>query len=216
MDRLDVWNPGLLAVVAVAGVALGLACIGGAFAAARARKVAWSAVAMLLATLLLLASGLVGTVSMGLRGYRTLTREEVAARVEVKPIGQQLFQVRFEFADGRQTRYTLAGDELYVDARVLKWKSVANWFGLHTHYELDRVAGRYEDLKDERAGIRTIHSLAPERRINLFHLVRSSARFSPLVDAEYGSASFVPADRPASYELRVSTTGLLFRERVRL
>ena len=212
MDQLNL-NPSALAVVAVAGVALGLGCIGGAFAAARARKAALSAGSTLLAVLLLLTSGLVGTVSMGLRGYRALTREETAARVEVRPIGLQLFQVHFEFPDGRRTRYTLAGDELYVDAKVLKWKWVANWFGLHTHYELDRVAGRYEDLKDERAGIRTVHSLAPERRINLFRFVRGHARFSPLVDAEYGSASFVPADRATSYDLRVSTTGLLFRER---
>jgi hypothetical protein len=31
----------------------------------------------------------------------------------------------------------------------------------------------------------------------------------PVVDAEYGSASFVPAE--GTYELRVSTSGLLFR-----
>src|SRR5437016_6303828 len=33
----------------------------------------------------------------------------------------------------------------------------------------------------------------------------------PLVDAEYGSATFVAATRPAIFEVRVSTTGLLAR-----
>ena len=216
MDRMGAWSPGSLAVVAIAGLAVGFACIGGAFVAARARKAAWSAAWALLAVLLLPTAGLFGTLSLGLRGYRALTREETAARVEVRPIGSQVFQVSFEFPDGRRTHYTLTGDELYVDAHVLKWKWVANWFGLHTHYELDRVSGRYGDLEDERTLPRTVHSLAPERHINLFQFVRSHTRFSPLVDAEYGSASFVPADRPAAYELRVSTTGLLFRERNRL
>jgi len=209
-------SPGSLAVAALVGAALGLLAIGAAFAAARARKAAWSAALALLAVLMLPTSGLFGALGIGLRGYRALTREETAARVDVNPIGAQRFVVNFEFPDGRRTQYTLAGDELYVDAHVLKWKWVANWFGLHTHYELDRVAGRYGDLDDERSRPRTIQSLAPERRIDLFRLVRSHAQFAPLVDAEYGSASFVPADRPVSYDLRVSTTGLLFRERDRL
>jgi hypothetical protein len=56
-----------------------------------------------------------------------------------------------------------------------------------------------------------VFGLAPNRRIDLFRLARTQARFSRLLDAEYGSASFVPANRPAAYELRVSTTGLLIR-----
>jgi hypothetical protein len=35
---------------------------------------------------------------------------------------------------------------------------------------------------------------------------------APLLDAEYGSASYVVVSRPAEIELRVSTTGLLMRE----
>jgi hypothetical protein len=36
---------------------------------------------------------------------------------------------------------------------------------------------------------------------------------APLVDAEYGSASFVAVTRPAELDVRVSTSGLLIRER---
>ena len=36
--------------------------------------------------------------------------------------------------------------------------------------------------------------------------------FAPLVDAEYGSGTFVSVTRPAELEVRVSTTGLLMRE----
>ncbi len=105
----------------------------------------------------------------------------------------------------------LAGDELYVDAQILKWTPLANLLGLHTAYDLDRVAGRYRGLDDERERPRTVFSLARERRFDLFELRRRLPGLSLLVDAEYGSATFLVADRPASYELRVSTTGLLIR-----
>jgi hypothetical protein len=34
----------------------------------------------------------------------------------------------------------------------------------------------------------------------------------PLLDAEYGSATFITANKAAEFELRVSTTGLLIRK----
>ena len=37
--------------------------------------------------------------------------------------------------------------------------------------------------------------------------------FAPLLDAEYGSGTFQSADRPGTFEVRVSTTGLLIRPR---
>jgi hypothetical protein len=48
--------------------------------------------------------------------------------------------------------------------------------------------------------------------LDLFKLRHRSAWLAPLFDAEYGSASFVPVDRPMDLEVRVSTTGLLIRE----
>jgi len=35
---------------------------------------------------------------------------------------------------------------------------------------------------------------------------------APLLDAEYGSASFVPANGGKVYEVRVTTSGLIIRE----
>ena len=105
----------------------------------------------------------------------------------------------------------LAGDDLYVDAHILKWKPIVNILGMHTDYELDRVAGRYADIADERTKARTIFPLTHEKPLNMFSLRQRYRFLEPLVDAEYGSASFVTADRPAELELRISTTGLLIR-----
>jgi hypothetical protein len=155
---------------------------------------------------------LAGGLAAGIHGYRALTHEEVAARVTVEPTGRQRFNATFEFADGRRQSFELAGDEIYIDAHILKWKPYANVVGLHTAYELDRVAGRYRGIADERVAARTIHALGPERPVDLFDLRRRYAFLSPLLDAEYGSATFIPVARTATLELRVSATGLLIRD----
>ena len=163
--------------------------------------------------LLILAIGaLIGALGLGLQGYRALTREEIAARIDVRPMGPQRFAATVRIAERPETTYVLAGDQIYLDAHILKWKPVANVLGLHTAYELSRIAGRYEDIDQERTAERTIHSLAPERRVDLFALRRRHEFLAPLVDAEYGSGTFVPVTRSTVFEVRVSTTGLLIRE----
>jgi hypothetical protein len=95
---------------------------------------------------------------------------------------------------------------------VLKWKPLANVFGLHTAYELDRIAGRFHDVEQERTATRTVFALGAKKKVDLFGLRRRYALLEPLLDAEYGSASFVPVSEPAELELRVSATGLLMRD----
>lgn len=48
--------------------------------------------------------------------------------------------------------------------------------------------------------------------VDLFNLRQRYALLSPLLDAEYGSATFAAAGNSAQYEVRVSTTGLLIRK----
>jgi hypothetical protein len=153
-----------------------------------------------------------GAVLVGIQGYRALTREDLAARVSVRPTGPQSFAATVRYPDGREAGFQLAGDEIYVDARILKWKPIANVLGLHTGYELDRVAGRYRDVEQERSARRTVYPLGEEKPVDLFGLRRRHAFLAPLLDAEYGSATFVQVAQPAELEVRVSTSGLLIRE----
>lgn len=48
--------------------------------------------------------------------------------------------------------------------------------------------------------------------MNLFDLRHRFAALKFLVDAEYGSATFITTDRPQTLKLLVSTTGLLIRK----
>jgi hypothetical protein len=158
-------------------------------------------------------AALCGVISVSIQGYHALTREEVAAVVEIRPLTRQRFVARVTLPDGQMQSFDLSGDELYVDARVLKWHPWVNLLGLHTHYALDRIGGRYLDIEDERHAPRSIYSLAGDSRLDAFMLRRKHDLLAPLVDASYGSATFTAADHPATLEVRVSTTGLLVRER---
>ncbi len=163
--------------------------------------------------LFLLAVGaLAATIAIGTHGYTALTREDVAAKLLVQPAGPQRFTATVRFPDLREVKFELAGDEVYVDAQILKWKPIANALGLHTAYELDRIAGRYRSLDQERTAPRTVFSLSRDKPLDLFDLRQRYPFLAPLLDAEYGSASYLGVSQPAELELRVSTSGLLMRE----
>ena len=210
-------TPAFVVAAVVLAVLGALLLVAGAVALFRARFLAF-ALRLFAGLVLVFAGATLALVSLGMQGYRALTREETAARLVVRPQAPQRFSARIVYRDGREATFELAGDEIYVDAHILKWKPMANVLGLHTAYELGRVAGRYRDIGQERSAPRTVYSLGRDREVDLFDLRTRYAFLAPLVDAEYGSASFVPVGGAgarnggaAEFELRVSTTGLLIR-----
>lgn len=179
--------------------------------AAHRRRWQRTAGAGLVGILFLTISFLLATFSVSIHGYRALTHEEIAATVRTFPVAPQRFRASMTYPDGREETFDLGGDAIYVDAHILKWRPWVNLLGLHTAYELDRVAGRYEELADERRAPRTVFALGRLKPFDLFDIVRRFPGLSVLVDAEYGSATFIAARGPAAYEILVSTTGLLAR-----
>jgi len=200
-----------LVVTACACAVLGLASLLFARGAARRRRWQRTVAGGLVGLLFLTVSALLATIRVSIGGYRALTHEEVAATVRTVPIGAQRFRASVTYPDGREESFDIRGDAIYVDAHILKWRPWVNLLGLHTAYELSRVAGRYDELADERGRPRTVFSLSQSKPIDLFDLARRFRHLSVLVDAEYGSATFVTARGLTSYEILVSTSGLLAR-----
>lgn len=198
----------IAAALAIVG---GLLLLAGVVALLRLKLID-AALSLLSGAVLLVAGLFFGALALGVHGYQALTHEALAALIDIEPLGPQRFRARFRFPDGTSAQYELLGDEIYVDAQILKWTPWANLLGLQTGYSLDRVAGRYRDIARERSAQRSVFTLAPERRVDLFALRKRFTQLAPLYDTQYGSASFVPADAVRSVELRVSTTGLLMRD----
>lgn len=183
-----------------------------AISALKRRKKLGLTINFFIGVIFLLLSLLTGTFVLSIQGYSALTREEVAAVVQTEPIDEQRFRATFFFQNNEQASFEIAGEQLYVDAHILKWKSVVNILGIHTLYELDRVAGRYSNVSDEQTNPRTVYSLAQQKPFDMFELRQKYPMLEQLVDAEYGSATFISANRPSVFEIRVSTSGLLIRK----
>ncbi|MDI6741652.1 MAG: hypothetical protein QMD11_02845, partial [Smithella sp.] len=156
------------------------------FVAIRKGKIIGSTMSLLIALLCLALTGLSGTITLATKGYLALTHEETAAIVQTEPLGGKEFLAHFEFPDGHKASYRLAGDALYVDAHILKWKPIANILGLHTGYELDRVAGRYRDIEEEIKSRRTVFLVSEKKPVNMFNLRIKFSFLEPFLDAEYG------------------------------
>lgn len=154
-------------------------------------------------------AALVGAATLG---YEPLARQELAARISLAPAGPKRFNATIRFADGRSRTLELAGDEIAVDAHILKWHPWASLLGLRTAYQLDRITARYREAEQGRFAARTVHPLADEGWVNLFRLRQHFAWLSPVLEAQYGSVAFAPAERPVEMELLVSAGGLVMRE----
>src|SRR2546421_6689010 len=206
--------PEPLVLVMAAFALLSVVLLVSALVAVRKRRWMGMGMALVLALLSLALAALAATISLATRGYQALTRETVAATVTTRPSGAERFVATFTFPDGRREDYELAGNALYVDAHIVKWHPLANILGLHTAYQLDRVSGRYDRLEDEQTKPRRMFALSRPTPVDMFQVARSLTflrRFARLVDAEYGSATFIATREPTQLELRVSTSGLLFR-----
>lgn len=203
-------SPYLLAAAVLLTLGIILS-ISGSLALLRAR-ISTFLVQALIASILLLSGMLSGAIALGIQGYQSFTREEIAANISVYPIAPQRFTATLRYPDGRIRNFIIAGDELYVDAHILKWQPIANLLGLHTAYELERIGGRYRDIEQERSAERTIHSLSQDKPVNLFSLRQQHSLLAIFLDTKYGSATFVPVSQTAEFQLKVSATGLLMRE----
>jgi hypothetical protein len=200
----------VVVLLAVVATALGAAAIG----SFRRRAPLRGGATLLVGTLTLALAGSTGLAAWSLARFQALTREVTAATVRVEPKGPQRFTATVALEGGTTRRFDLAGDQLWVDAQIVKWHPWANAIGLHTAYRLERIGGRYRSLDDERTAPRTVDALHEDALpSDLFAWAGRRDWLRPLIDARYGSASYLAADTPATIDVRVSTSGLLMRER---
>lgn len=157
------------------------------------------------------AAACVGLLGGTLMTYERLTAERPALEVALKRSGDRHYEAALTYPSGRTQSFELLGDEWQVDARILKWKGLAHWFGFDTVYRLERLGGRYTDVVAEKAAPRTVHGLVPPDTVDVWSLARRNHDYLPWIDALYGSATYVPMADGAVYQVTVSPTGLVAR-----
>lgn len=147
---------------------------------------------------------------LNLLTYERLTAETPVARIRFHQLAPQRFAVTLTTARHRILRTQLDGDDWQIDARVIKWKGIATILGFDPLYRLERLSGRYEHLRQAQAMTPSVVGLAKNHGIAVDQLDHYAA-WLPLVDARYGSATYLPMADGAAYEVSLSRSGLLAR-----
>ena len=151
-------------------------------------------------------------VSLHLYTYARLTAEQPVAEVAIRQLAPQRFNVSLHMPGKPVRHFVLEGDEWQLDARVLKWHGWAQLLGLDAQYRLDRISGRFWDIGQARSRVPSVHALAEDSSpLDLWKLARRKPRWLPFVDAEYGSATFLPLRDAARYQVMMTQSGLLAR-----
>ncbi|HZW50576.1 MAG TPA: hypothetical protein VFF05_01830, partial [Rudaea sp.] len=165
-----------------------------------AHRGAWFLVFVLFA-FLLAGSGL------ALRGYSLLSAEAPVANVQSRQLGPQWFGVRVDLPDGTHRSADLHGDEWQLDARVIKWAPRAVALGAQPLFRVDRLSGRYRDTAQAQATLPSAIALDADSVVDLWQMKQRFPRWLPWIDADYGSAAFLPLVDGGSYSVTISPLG---------
>lgn len=202
----SVQSVGPVLLVAVLFALLGLACFRLGSVALDRGRLGGVALSLVAAVVALALAGLCVTVAIGTRGYRSFVGEVVVAVVTIMPTGPHSMSASFELPDGRETTLSLAGDQLQLDAQILRWKPVAGVLGLTAAYELGRVGSRYAGGGNELSRPAVPVSLARRKPVDMYDLRRRFPWFGPLLDVRLATVALAPGEAPAAFELRLDTT----------
>ncbi len=161
---------------------------------------------------LLFCAALITLLALDLRTYFELTYEQPVATVRFRALGPQYFRARLSYAENRVIETDLHGDEWELDARIIRWRGFANVLGLKTLYRLDRLSGRYRSVRQERTALHSAISLESDTWPDNWSLAHRYQRWLPwLLDASYGSGTYLPMANGAEYRVTLSPTGLVAR-----
>jgi hypothetical protein len=200
----------LIAIAGVGGIIALLFAIG-AVRRFRAWQIRKGSVYLVFGALVATLGVIGGMLAASLHTYSRLTHEAAAARVVLRALGPQRYELLLVRPGAGTQRFEMRGDEWQIDARVLKWGAMGSLVGLDTLYRFERLAGRYANHDQERKGPRTVHDLSDDGALDFWQLLKKYHKYMPLADAQYGSAAYVPMADGAQYVVNVSTTGLLIR-----
>ena len=202
-------TPILIALYVFAGFCALFALISAAGARRRWRqRHRFSACHRSLWTMVFLLLALLGAFSASaLIGYRRLTTETLLATLQVRQLGPQRFNVRIDTPDGAHRDVAIAGDQWQLDARVVKWEARAVMFGAPALYRLDRISGRYADATAESERARSVVALDEGNPFDLLDLKRRFPQWLPWIDADYGSAAFLPLVDGGEYNVSLAPAG---------
>jgi len=145
--------------------------------------------------------------SLSLDGYRRLLAEQPVAQIGVRAFGPQQWALRVDLADGTHESVQLSGDDWQLDARVIKWTPRAVSLGAQPLYRVERISGRWRDTAKAQSTPPSIAAIGGDGVLDLWQLKRRYPAWLPWVEADFGSAAYMPLIDGARYEVTLAAAG---------
>lgn len=140
--------------------------------------------------------------------YQSLNKESPLVTVSIYEMGPQEFDLTLADNQGKEQRFRIRGDQWQLDVRLLTWQGPIAALGATPLYRLDRLSGRYLSLEQERNDERTLYNLHPSSGFDLWSLLYKHGFW---LDAQYGSAVYMPLVNGAVYAVKLTPKGLIAR-----
>lgn len=151
-------------------------------------------------------------IALDIFSYRQIQTEQAVATLSFDKKADQVFEVLVVDAEGVEHRYKIKGDQWQLDARIIKWTGALSNVGIKPGYRLDRLSGRYYSLEKEREEDRTVYAFNESPvGVDVWAWLREAKERLPIVDAVYGSATYLPMADEAVFEISLSAAGLVAR-----
>jgi len=157
-----------------------------------------------------------GLVAFDVLSYQKILRNQSIATLSFEQLEPQVFQAVLVDSHGSEKRFKIKGDQWQLDARILRWNGFFASIGVKPGYRLDRLSGRYYSLEKERNSERTVYSLSDftakwraDWGLDVWQLLKTGGMGLSLVEARYGSATYLPMEDGALYEVLLSSSGLV-------
>lgn len=153
---------------------------------------------------------LVGLGAWDLRNYQQILSEQPVATLNFNKLDTQRYSVSLTYPDTRTQAAQLDGDLWQLDVRMLKWSPGLTRLGFKPGYRLDRLSGRYIALEDEHNKPRSVVDLMEKKPLlDAWYWLRQVSQRFVLLDAQYGSAAYLPMADGAMFAVTIGPSGLV-------
>jgi hypothetical protein len=140
--------------------------------------------------------------------YQNLMEEVPIATVSVFEKSPQHYDLTLATTDGVEQRFEVYGDQWQLDARLLTWVGPIAALGKKPLYRLDRISGRYISLEQALNARQSIYQLDKSLYIDVWEVLDSIPFW---IDANYGSAVYMPMENGAVYSVHLTAKGMNVR-----
>lgn len=138
--------------------------------------------------------------------YHVFTHEEPILTLRFEEAGAREYVAHIESPRSIRGEYPLYGDQWRIDSRFVKMKYWAHLLGTESRYAIDRLQGRYVDIKEENSLPNIAHQLNSE---GITHFTIFG--WNPFIDTEYGSSTYQTIDTGKRFTVYKTPTGLMVR-----